>query len=105
MSVLKIPLRSDVGSFEFSIEIENNIYFFELKYNARAERWILNIFNFNREALLLGIPLLTDTDLISQYPIEGLFENLIFMYDKLGLQRNATRDDLGKDIIMLYGDS
>jgi len=101
MTFSEIELRSDIANYEFSIDIDDEIYFLKIMYNFRAGLWVLNLYDAEKVIILSGIPLQTGVDLIGIYRYESLFRKAIFLIDKLNLQRNADRDILGDQVIML----
>ena len=104
MALVEIPTRHDIFNYEFYISLDNNIFFFEFKYNKRKERWSVNIYDSDKNELLNGIPALTEVDLMSQYVSKSLPAGNFMFMDKEGDQKNAEEDDLGDRVLMIYSD-
>lgn len=102
MALLEIPVRKDIYSYEFQISLQQQVYFFEIKYNSRMQRWQLSVYDDTKTPLVLGINILTETDMTSQYIDRGLPPGLIFVVDTEGAKKDADLDDFGDRIKVMY---
>lgn len=59
---VKIPLDSS-PYYELSIALEGNSYIIEFVYNERAQLYFMNLYNSDRESIVLG------QALVPKYPI------------------------------------
>lgn len=59
---VRIPLSAD-PFYELSIALEGNSYIIEFVYNERAQLYFINLYNSDREAIVLG------QALVPKYPI------------------------------------
>jgi hypothetical protein len=73
--ISQIPLTAEPNQ-KFSVKIPGNTknltLNFTLSYNTMAKYWVLGIYDANNNALILGIPLLPDINLLGQYQYLGL---------------------------------
>jgi len=104
MAYLEVPLRTDIYAYTQKTTIEGAVYTLGLRYNARMERWVLDVMNAAGEMLLAGVKLLINYPLTHRFvgSIEGLPEGHFMIVDETGQERNPTRDDLGDDIKLIY---
>jgi len=104
MAYLEVPLRTDIYAYTQKTTIEEVVYTLGLRYNARMERWVLDIMDAAGEMLLAGVKLLINYPLTRRFvgSIEGLPEGHFMIVDETGQERNPTRDDLGDDIKLIY---
>jgi hypothetical protein len=66
------------------------------------DRWIMDVANENEEPLLLGIPILTQQNLIERFKDDRLPPGEFFALDESGTGKQPGRDDLGNDIKLFY---
>ena len=105
MAIIEIPVRNDLPSYEFRVELENVTYFFQFKYNFRKSRWNVDILNQDKEDVLSGIPMLTDVDLRSHFKQENLPPGRFLVFDFEGKQKNPEQFDLSDRVLFLYEES
>jgi len=104
MAYLEVPLRSGVYSYTQKTTIESVVYTLGLRYNARMERWVVDIMDAAGNMLLAGVKLLINLPLTRRFvgTLEGFPEGQFMIVDETGQERNPTRDDLGDDIKLIY---
>jgi hypothetical protein len=47
MAILEIPLRNDVPAYTFQIELEGVTYTLTVSFNARMNRWTMDVADSN----------------------------------------------------------
>ena len=67
MATIEMPVRSDIPSFQFRIELETTVYTLRFKWNTRMERWIMDIADEENNDLLNGIPVQASVDLKQRF--------------------------------------
>jgi len=102
LTTLVIPVRADLPAYTFQIELDGSLYTLTFRYNERMDRWLMDIADENEDALLLGIPILTDFNLIERFKDDNLPPGEFFALDESGAQKYAGREDLGNDIKLFY---
>lgn len=90
MIVSEIPLSPD--NQKFSIEIAGTQWRMSIIW--RDPWWVLNLAGSSGKALITGIPLVTDVDLLAQYAWLGLNFQLLVACDD-STQAYPTKTDLG----------
>lgn len=96
MNTTEIPLSAN--NQQFSISIAGNQYL--MRVNWRGSLWMLDISDATNNPLVLGIPLITGTDLLEQYQHLGFGFSLVVICDVSG-QENPTEFDLGNQSHLL----
>lgn len=102
MAIVEIPTRVDIARYRYSIILEGVSYFFEFNFNARSERWSMNIFDSDNNLLLAGISLLHNVDLAGRFVNEDLPPGRFILYDTEDANKSPTRDELGTRVKLLY---
>jgi hypothetical protein len=102
MAVLQIPVRSDLDAYEFQIDLDGKTYLLRFRYNSRMNLWHMDVCRVDATEILAGIPLLTNCDLIGRYNVADRPPGDFLAYDESGGAKNAGRDDLGADVVLLY---
>lgn len=102
MAVLELPVNNRNPNYRFQVELEANIYFFELRYNTRMQRWLMDIEDKDKITIVQGIPILTEIFLLSNFVDDRLPPGFIIAIDESGKGKQATRQELGNDVKLLY---
>lgn len=105
MAIVKLPVSTILDSYNFTISLESVIYNFEFKYNARRKRWLMDIYDSERNPILLGTAMLTNVDIASRFKSESLPPGVFMVFDLSGLNKNPEQFDLGDNVILLYQES
>lgn len=102
MSVIEIPVRSDLKAYEFQIELDGIVYTLKFRFNERMGRWLMDIADSISNELLNGIVLLTNVPLTDDYVVANTPPGRFFCLDKTGQNKDSGADDLGNDIQLVY---
>lgn len=102
MATLLMPIRSDLPSYEFQLDLEGSLYTFRFRFNRRMERWIMDVLDENDLPLILGTPLHIDWDLLRRFQNEGLPPGNFYLVDESGEGKPATRETMGGDHKLFY---
>ena len=106
MGTLVLPVRSDFTAYQFQVDLEGTIYTLDFGFNNRSERWYMSIFDSTAETLLIGdIPILINIPLADQYIDKRLPLGRFIAVDETGNNGEATIDNFGTDIKLLYQES
>ncbi len=95
-----IPLTSD-PSQTFTVELESNVYKFDVIYNQRLDAWSFTLSDADDNILLAGVPLLIGPDLLKQFNLEIGALVVWDDEDKL-IDANGDIDDLGTRVILAH---
>lgn len=66
-----IPLSPD-PFYELSISLEGNSYIIEFVYNERSQLYFMNLYNSDREAIVLGQALIPEYPIMLDYNLPNL---------------------------------
>ena len=64
-----IPFK-EPSQWKEQIQIDGNLYFLGFKWNALNEFWVMDIYNADENPLVLGVKIVPDISLLSQYVVE-----------------------------------
>lgn len=67
MATFALPLSQDLPWYSFEVTLSQVSYTFEMRYNTRRNRWSLSILDSTEAAILVGLPLLINRDIVGQY--------------------------------------
>jgi len=101
MAALELPVRSDVKSYTFTVELDGTLYTLRFKYNDRTELWTMDIADAINNDILNGVRLLTNIALIDVVK-EGIPPGEFILIDETGEDRNPGENDLGNDVKLIY---
>lgn len=61
---IEIPVFADTPLYRFRVTLDGQDYIFRFDWNARADRWYLDIGTINEEWIVRGIKLIADWPLL-----------------------------------------
>lgn len=98
---LELPLNAEVPVDVFSVVLDGQLYRFRAMWNARAERWTLEI------QTSAGAPLVSAELVQADAPIFALARadlppGRFLTVDRSGSGRAPGRDELGQRVVLLY---
>lgn len=102
VSVETIPLKSDVFNYRFSISLSGILYNFWVRYNARADRWSLNIYDSSNNLIMAGIPLLINRNLMNQYTTLNVLSGVLAVVDTSNKMNQPTMFSFGNNHFLIY---
>jgi hypothetical protein len=106
MSFLELPVRSDLPSYEFTVDLELTNYIFKLRFNVRLDRWIVAVYDEEGEPVLAGVPVQTNLHLFRQYPLTTLPPGAFIAHDDQGFDADPDIDALlGDRVKFIYRES
>lgn len=105
MALFKLPVRSDIPSYEFRVDLEGTTYTFAFRFNERMERWVMDVKTENNIPILLGLPVLIGTDFFVRFQSDSLPPGQLFIINLKANFTEADRDAFGSDVITLYNES
>lgn len=105
MALLEIPVTSDFPSSVINVDLELITYIMDFNYNSRAALWYMGIKQADGTALVAGVPIFTDVDIMVQYKNPDLPPGIFMAFDTEELSADAGRDDLGNRVKLLYQES
>lgn len=99
----KIPTRTDLGRYRFTIALSNVIFSLALVFNRRDEHWYLSVYDNDGAAVRLGVRVTPNFPLLRQLTQQGRPAGLLFAIDPHGnLEPGLT--DLGGQVRLTYED-
>lgn len=99
MSSFLIPLSPTQQQFD--ITLGNKRYSMRFLYNKILGTWTFDLYDENREPLVMGTPLVTGYNLLEQYIYLGIPGRLVVITDG-DMDKLPTIDGLGKETNLYY---
>ncbi|MCK5610314.1 hypothetical protein KAR91_51050 [Candidatus Pacearchaeota archaeon] len=100
---LNIPVDSILSNKQFRTDLDGKFYLFDFRFNSRATIWMMNIYDENGSIIISGIALLLGVDLLGRFQDSRLPPGPLFMLNLKDSNIEASRDDFGQDVLLLYG--
>lgn len=104
MAFLQLPVRSDVPAYDFQTELDGVLYTLGFTYNARAGYWVMDIYDSNDIAVVVGIRVITGWLLSNRFVMPGLPPGDFFVYDTSGKNEDPLQNDFGTTKLLMYAD-
>lgn len=105
MAVLVMPVKKQVASYEFTIQLEKVVYLFRFRFNFRMGRFLMDIASRDGVNVVAGIPLLYGVDLIGRFRLEGLPPGAFMINDSTGQMQSPNWDNFGSSVQLVYIES
>jgi hypothetical protein len=94
----EIPLTNDVSQ-TFSTDLNGTNYNFRVIWNERLGVWSMTIYDVDFNVIIAGVALLIGTDIIKS--LNSSIGGMV-VADSDGTNRDATVDDLGTRVKLIY---
>lgn len=78
MAILKLPVDSDKLKYEINTTIKGVAFWFFYRYNIRAKKWVINIYDSEKNPLITGIYVNQNSTINKWISIEDLREVDLF---------------------------
>lgn len=99
---LKIPFSNTFSNFSEDITLEGVPYKLEFTYNTRSTQWLMSVLDIDSTALINGIPLVLNFNLLTQYPGRDLPPGEFYVIDTTQKEETVTRDNIGPVLSLIY---
>ena len=103
--MIVLPINANNAHYEFTTTIVDIVLNFRIDYNTRADIWYCEIYD-EFGALLLGSrPLVLGYNIFNNTDLSGLPEGILFAINLYNQYENATVDNLGDDVLVMFEES
>lgn len=97
MTILDLPVRSDLASYEFTIELDSRNYLLRFRWNERLALWLMAVAKTDGTEVVAGVPVQTNTNLFGRFKSPDLPPGFFVAVDTSGNDADAGRDNFGGD--------
>jgi len=104
MTTVEIPLTKEIFAYTERIDLDGATYVLTIRYNARSERWIMDIADADETALLQGIVLNLNYPLTVRFigRIAGLPQGQFIVVDERDVNEEMNLENIGQDVKLVY---
>lgn len=102
MSVLRLPVRSDIQSYKYRVTLDGVSYNLRFRFNARYNKWIMDILTFDDVPISLGRPVLTNIDPFLRFIDPRLPAGNMIAGDLSNKDLDADGDTFGVTVVLFY---
>lgn len=104
MTFFTVPVKNNLPWYKFKITLSGVIFTLSFRYNSRTTRWLMDILDSSENPVLMGLPLLINRNVTSQYPTFAIPEGVFFATDDTGKNQEAGLFSFGTDHSLWYED-
>ena len=97
-----VPTRTDIATYEFSIELELLVYRFRMQFNGRDQSWFFDLLDEEGNPFRQGKKVVTNFPLLRLLSAEGRPPGELYAIDTTGENIRAGLEDLGSQVILVY---
>ena len=99
---VELPVESAPPSQSFAVDLDGQIYRFEIVWNERAEAWSLSILQPDETPIVMGVRISGSWDLLEHYSRPELPPGNLLSVDMGGDNEPPGRFDLGERVRLIY---
>jgi len=97
-----VPTRTDLATYEFTIELDAAIYRFRFQFNERDQSWFFDLLDEDGNPFRQGKKVVTNFPLFRLLATEGRPPGELYAVDTTGQNIRAGLEDLGSQVILVY---
>lgn len=105
MAFLKIPVRTDIPAYDFSLTLEGVVYFFNFEWNERGQFWSMDILDQDQNHLVAGVRMTVNVDLLGRFKNAKLPKGVFVLLDSSGKNQDPKVDNFGTIVELFYAES
>lgn len=105
MAIIELPVTGLSPSYKFRITLEGVVYTLRFKWNQRKELWVFDIANEQDENILVGVPVLTNVNIVGGICKLDMPPGLFTAIDETGQARDPDRETFGTEVKFVYEES
>ena len=106
MATRELPLDPTDHAAKFKLDLDGRVFEFVFKFNARVNRWHLDILSDAGVELINGVLVVVKLDLLAKHRHdERLPQGTLFAVNLVSENVEATQDNLGSDVLVLYDEA
>jgi hypothetical protein len=100
--ILEIPTRTDLPHYSIEVELDQQSFTLEFRWNDRAEGWFMDVSDVNGVRLLNGRRVCVDLPLLARFRDPALPAGELLAVDTAGTNEDPGIADLGARVKLLY---
>lgn len=104
MTAYRIPFAANLPWFTQPVTLQGVTYTLEFQFNAREQRWSMDILDVSEQPIIRGIMLNIKRDLNGQYGAYVLPKGMFFARDDSGANTPPTFNSFSVDHTLLFVD-
>lgn len=101
MAVLEIPTRTDISSYNFTIELDEVVFRIVMVYNTRAAQWFFSIRDIDGNSLREGLKMVANWPLLLTWVQQGRPDGAMYAINPEN-DDDPDRDTLGTSAVFTY---
>lgn len=105
MAYQKIPVRTDIPAYGFSLSLEGTIYYFSFEWNDRGGFWTFDILDQDQNHIVAGVRLVANISLLGRFNNSKLPAGELFLLDTSGKNQDPSFDNFGTVVLLFYRES
>lgn len=103
-SPVLVPVDTTLGFYSERVALDGISYILSFRYNARMDRWLLDVADSSGNPILYGCPILESWPVLSRFrgKIPGLPQGPLVALDQSGTGQDPTEKTLGASVPLFY---
>lgn len=102
MATWKIPVKFASPDFNFQIDLDGSIYGFRFIYNARTDRFSMEIQDQDGNAIVSGVAVVCNWKPIARFKDTRLPPGKLFTMDVTGMNTEPNAVTFGDTVLLCY---
>jgi hypothetical protein len=105
MAVVTFPMRADLPSYGFQLELEGRSYGFVFRWNERESAWYFDVLDGDGELLRSGLKIVLDFPLFLRARSSAMPPGQLFAVDTGATGLDPGLNELGARVQLVYYES
>jgi hypothetical protein len=99
---MQIIQFKEPAAWQEQVTLTGTIFILFFKWNALNKYWVMSIFDRNSSPILVGVKIVTNYDLTSQFVVSGIPQGDILCQNVLNEWNDIARFDMGETNELFY---
>jgi len=105
MALLELPIRTDIGKYNFRAPLDGITYTFRFRWNTRATAWFMDIKDVNDTPLVMGVKIVLNIELLASFKHLAIPQGTMLAVNLENENQAPTRDNFGTEIRLVYNEA
>lgn len=101
MAIQELPTRTDLSVYDFTLELDGEVFTIAMTFNRRCNHWYMSLFDADGVAVREGIKLVANWSLLLTWVQQGRPEGGMIAVNP-GNDNDPDRDTLGTECVLTY---
>lgn len=104
MASIQVPFNTALADQQLSVDLGDTTYILRAKWNTRAEKWYLSMFDEDNSPIFTGMGFVNNINYLELVTDERMPSGLLYPFNYDDNSSECGRDDLNVSVFLIYDD-